>query len=142
MTNALSCPVPVQTDAQVPRFAVAGDLLECFAARDFTRMVKTLSEDATFQALVPRGLREWAGRDSIAAAFGMWFGDAEEFELLAAEIGEIGTRLHLQWRVRLKAERLGPGWFVVEQHLYADTDLDGLISRLSLLCSGYCPDVS
>ena len=49
----------------------------------------------------------------------------------------IGTRLSLRWRLRLQAERLGPGWFVVEQQAYADIGDDGRIERLSLLCSGY-----
>jgi hypothetical protein len=48
--------------------------------------------------------------------------------------------LHLRWRLRLQAERLGPGWCTVEQQAYADTDGDGRIARLDLLCTGYRPE--
>ena len=43
-------------------------------------------------------------------------------------------------RVRLRAERLGAGWFTVEQQAYADTDDSGRIARLDLLCTGYRPE--
>jgi hypothetical protein len=48
--------------------------------------------------------------------------------------------LHLHWRLRLRAERLGAGWFTVEQQVYADTDGSGRIVRLDLLCTGYRPE--
>jgi hypothetical protein len=48
--------------------------------------------------------------------------------------------LHLSWRLRLRAERLGTGWFTVEQQAYADTGDDGRISQLDLLCTGYRPE--
>jgi hypothetical protein len=56
-------------------------------------------------------------------------------------VGAVGDRLHLRWRLRLRAERLGTGWFIVEQQAYADTGDDGRISRLDLLCTGYRPEV-
>ena len=36
-----------------------------------------------------------------------------------------------------RAERLGPGWFTVEQQAYADAGDGGRIARLDLLCTGY-----
>jgi hypothetical protein len=69
-----------------------------------------------------------------------WCGDADEFELVDAMVGEIGPRLHLRWRVRVRNPRLGAGWFVVEQQVYADTDRDGRIAELFLLCSGFCAE--
>ncbi len=38
-----------------------------------------------------------------------------------------------------RAERLGTGWFTVEQQAYADTADGGRIARLDLLCTGYRP---
>ena len=38
------------------------------------------------------------------------------------------------------AERLGDGWFIVEQQVYADAGDDGRIARLDLLCTGYRPE--
>ena len=74
------------------------------------------------------------------ARFARWFGETEEFELVDAAASEVGGRLHLYWRLRLRAERLGTGWFIVEQHSYADTGEDGRIAQLDLLCTGYRPE--
>ena len=90
--------------------------------------------------MLPSGLREWAGADAIADRFARWFGDTQDFDLVEATVGEVGGRLHLHWRVRLQAERLGAGWFIVEQQVYADTDGGGRIARLDLLCTGYRPE--
>ena len=83
---------------------------------------------------------EPAGAEVIAGQFSSWFGDTKAFELIEATVGEVGGRLHLHWRLRLQAERLGPGWFTVEQQAYADTDDRGRIARLDLLCTGYRPE--
>ncbi|MEQ0563344.1 hypothetical protein ABJI51_30060 [Amycolatopsis sp. NEAU-NG30] len=96
--------------------------------------------DAHLSALVPRGLREAHGPEEIRATFARWFGDTDDFTLVDTAVDEIGARLHLRWRARLRAARLGDGWFVVEQQAFADTTPDGRIARMSLLCSGYCPD--
>jgi hypothetical protein len=86
------------------------------------------------------GLKECDGADQVKATFTAWFGDVDEFELVDATVAKVGPRLHMRWRVRVKAERLGEGWFVVEQQAYADTDHDRRIRSLSLLCSGYCAE--
>jgi hypothetical protein len=53
-------------------------------------------------------------------------------------VAEAGGRLHRCWRRR--AERLGPGWFTVEQQAYADTGEDGRVARLGLLRTGHRPE--
>jgi hypothetical protein len=124
----------------VPQFALAGAFLEGLAAQDFAGLGGALTADARLRALVPAGLREWSGAEAIARQFGRWFGDTGDFELIEATIGEVAGRLHLHWRLRLQAERLGYGWFTVEQQAYADTDEGGRIARLDLLCTGYRPE--
>ena len=121
----------------VPQFALAGAFLKGLAAQDFVQLGGALAAEARLRALVPAGLREWAGAEAIADRFAFWFGDTEDFELVEATVGEVGGRLHLHWRVRLRAERLGAGWFTVEQQVYADADSSGRIARLDLLCTGY-----
>jgi hypothetical protein len=124
----------------VPLCAPADAFLEGLAAQDFARLGDALTPDGQLRALLPGGLREWAGAEVIADRFAYWFGGTEDFELIDAAADEIGGRLHLQWRLRLRAERLGPGWFTVEQQAYADTDESGRIARLDLLCTGYRPE--
>ena len=119
-----------------PEFAVASSFIEGLAVQDFTRLGGALAADACLRALLPSGLQEWTGAEAIAHRFARWFGDTEKFELVEAAVDEIGGRLHLHWRLRLRAERLGSGWFTVEQQAYADAD-DERIIRLDLLCTGY-----
>jgi hypothetical protein len=124
----------------VPQPEGAGAFLESLAAQDFAQLGGALAAGARLRALLPSGLREWAGAEIIADRFARWFGETEEFQLVDAAVSEVGGRLHLRWQLRLRAERLGPGWFTVEQQSYADTDGDGRISQLDLLCTGYRPE--
>jgi hypothetical protein len=126
--------------ASVPQFALAGLFLEGLAAQDFAKLGGALSAGIRLRAMLPRGPLEWTGAEVIAGQFARWFGDTGNFELVEATVGEVGGRLHLHWRVRLQAERLGTGWFTVEQQAYADTGDDGRITRLDLLCTGYRPE--
>lgn len=116
--------------------AVADSFIEGLAVQDFARLGGALAAHACLRALLPSGLREWTGAEAIARRFARWFGDTEDFELVDAAADEVGGRLHVHWRLRLRAERLGSGWFTVEQQAYADAD-DGRIIRLDLLCTGY-----
>jgi hypothetical protein len=125
-----------------PQFALAGSFLDGLAAQDFGRIGTALADDVRLRALLPAGLRQWTGAEASAAAFATWFGDTEDFELLEAAAGEVGDRLHLHWRIRLQAGRLGPGWFTVEQQAYAAAGAGGRIGRLDLLCTGYRPETS
>jgi hypothetical protein len=120
----------------------AGALLEGLAAQDFTLVGSAFTSDAQLRALLPTRLRECAGADVIAEQFTGWFGQTEDFEFLEATADEVGGRLHLRWRLRLRAERIGAGWFTVEQQAYADTADDGRIASLDLLCTGYRPETS
>ena len=128
------------TAAPAPQFALAGSFLEGLAAQDFARLDDVLAADARLRALLPQGLRERTGARAIADVFAQWFGDTEELDLVEATVGEVGHRLHLRLRLRLRAERLGTGWFIVEQQAYADTGQGGRIAQLDLLCTGYRPE--
>jgi hypothetical protein len=130
---------PRAADA-VPASAPAGSFVEGIAAQEFAELGGALTADACLRALLPSGLLERAGAEAIARVFARWFGHTEDFELIEASVGEMGGRLHLQWRLRLRAQRLGAGWFTVEQQAYADTDDSGRIARIDLLCTGYRPE--
>ena len=124
----------------MPQSGCVGAFLDSLAAQDFARLGDALTANVRLRALLPGGPREWAGAEAIATQFACWFGDTEDFELIDAGIGEVGGRLHLHWRLRLRAERLGAGWFIVEQQAYAKTADGGRIARLDLLCTGYRPE--
>lgn len=120
-----------------PRSAFAQSFLDGLAAQDFARLGEALTAQVRVRGLLPGGVQEWTGAEAAAHTFARWFGDTEDFEFTGSGVGEIGGRLHLHWRLRLRAERLGAGWFVVEQQCYADTGEDGRLARLDLLCTGY-----
>ena len=132
-----TAPLPAPAQAGAARFTVARAFLDGLAAQDFSRVAATLDDDAHLSALLPRGLAEWDGPDHISAAFRRWFGEVDRFELVDAVIGEVGPRLHMRWRARVQAAERGEGWLVIEQQVYADAGPLGLLSRLSLLCSGF-----
>jgi hypothetical protein len=114
--------------------------LEALAARDYQQMVTTLSGAVRFRAMLPLGPMDWNGADEVAAVFTSWFGEAEDFELIDATVGEVGGRLHLSWRLRVRPAPfgIGDGWHVIEQQAYADAT--ETIDTLDLLCSGFRPD--
>jgi len=119
------------------RWSVGGVFLEALATRDHQQMASSLSADVRFRAMLPPGPMEWSGPEEVAGAFTSWFGGAEDFEVIDATVGEVGGRLHLSWRLRMRPAPfgIGDGWHVIEQQAYADaTDT---IDALDLLCSGF-----
>ena len=126
--------------AVIPRPESVRIFLDSLAAQDFPRPASALSADVHLRALLPGEFREWDGADRVTSTFKRWFGNTEEYEFVDATVNVVSARLHLRWRTRLRAERLGDGWFVVEQEAYIDTDADDRICHLSLLCSGYLAD--
>jgi hypothetical protein len=130
------------TSPAEPQFASAGLFLEKLAAEDFDQLAVALEPDAKLRALLPRGLREWEGREAVCGAFTTLFGGMDEYAVLDATVGLIGTRLQLSWRLHVRGGRLGPHDFVVEQQGYADAGPTGRLQSLSLVCSGFCQEHS
>lgn len=128
---------PPMKETTMARWAVGGIFLEALATRDYERMTTTLASSIRFRALLPPGLMQWQGPPQVAEAFRAWFGAATDHELFDATVGEIGGRLHLSWRIRLRPAPfgIGEGWHVIEQHGYADAA--DSIETLDLLCSGF-----
>lgn len=122
------------------RWSVGGLFLEALASRDYARMAATLGATIRFRALLPPGPMEWMGPEEVTETFSSWFGGAEEFELVDATVGEVGGRLHLSWRIRVRPAPfgIGDGWHVIEQQGYADAA--DSIQTLDLLCSGFNPE--
>jgi SnoaL-like protein len=112
-------------------------LVAALAERDFDRLTGALAPGVRMRALIPPGPVEVSGAEPAAAKFASWFGKAEELELVRSACDEVGDRLHICYRLRVK-EPGGP-WKVVEQHLFCALD-DGRITALDLVCSGFRPD--
>ena len=121
----------------VARWSVGGVFLEALANRDYRRMATILGPAVRLRAMLPPGPMDWEGPDEVSGVFSSWFGDAEDFELVGATVGEVGGRLHLSWRLRLRPAPfgIGEGWHVIEQQAYADAGDN--IESLDLLCSGF-----
>lgn len=123
--------------SRMARWSMGGVFLEALANRDYALMATTLGPTIRFRALLPPGPMEWQGPERVTEAFKSWFGSADDFELVDATVGEVGGRLHLSWRIRVRPAPFGIGenWHVIEQQGYADaTDS---IETLDLLCSGF-----
>ena len=110
----------------------ARDLLK---VRDFDRIRSLLDPRVEFRALVPRGIREGANSEEATAWLQQWFGDADEYEVLASSVDQVVDRLHIAYRIRL---RKPTGWRVIEQQAYC-TLRNGLIDTMRVLCSGFRP---
>ena len=119
------------------RWSVAGKFLEALSVRDYERLAASLHEGVHFRALLPPGSWEWEGRDEAAAAFRAWFGAAERFEVVDATVGDVGGRLQMTWRIRMRPAPfdIGEGWYLIEQHAFADAA--DTIEALDLVCSGF-----
>jgi len=126
-----------QHSESVARWAVGGVFLEAFANRDYPRMATILGPAVRLRALLPEGPMAWEGAAEVVGTFRSWFGETEEFELVDAAVGEVVGRLHLSWRVRVRAETpvVGVGWQVIEQHAYIDAG--DTIASIDLLSSGF-----
>jgi hypothetical protein len=124
----------------VVRWSVGGVFLEALARRDYRRMAATLAPGVRFRAMLPPGPMDWEGPDTVSGVFSSWFGAAEDFEVVDAAVGEVGGRLHLSWRLRMRPAPfgIGDGWHVIEQHAYVDAG--DTIASLDLLCSGFHPE--
>jgi hypothetical protein len=105
--------------------------------RDFGRLTRALAPDVRMRALTPSGPVELSGAEPAAARFASWFGESKGLELVHSGSDEVGDRLHVFYRLRVK--RPGDPWKVIEQHLFCALD-EGRITALDLVCSGFRPD--
>ena len=113
-------------------------LITALAQRDFPRLAGTLTPDVRMRALIPPGPVELAGVGRAAERFATWFGESE-LELVQSGSDEVADRLHVFYRLR--AQRFGDPWKIIEQHLFCALD-EGRITALDLVCSGFRPDAT
>jgi len=114
-------------------------LVAALGERDFDRLVGMLAPDVRMRALIPPGLVELSGAELAAARFASWFGESNGLEVVRSGCDEVGDRLHVFYRLRVK--RPGDPWKVIEQHLFCALD-NGRITALDLVCSGFRPEAA
>jgi len=114
-------------------------LVAALAERDFDRLAGALALDVRMRALIPPGLVDLSGAEPAAARYASWFGESNGLELVHSGSDEVGDRLHVFYRLRVK--RPGDPWKVIEQHLFCALD-EGRITALDLVCSGFRPDAA
>lgn len=123
-------------DARKPDLGSRETLLAALAQRDFAQLEACLDPMVRFRALTPSRLYEAVGASETVGYARRWFGEADSFEVLAAESDHVAGRQRLSYRFRLHDE---DGWQVIEQHVFADVRA-GLVTALDVLCSGFRPD--
>jgi hypothetical protein len=82
---------------------------------------------------------ECEGATEIVENIRGWFGQAEEFEMLDHTIDEVGSRLHVSWRLRLHPTPwCDDAWHIIEQHTFLQAGKH--IDAMDLMCSGFQPE--
>ena len=116
-------------------WTISGVFLDALTRRDFDGMRACLDPDVRFRALVPHGLLEFTGSDETVGWFRELFADKATYDVLDASIGQIGTRMYMQWRLQTTSPNAPCRLAVVEQHAFATGGTR--IETLDLLCSGF-----
>jgi hypothetical protein len=129
-------PVSAMTARRSSASDLGALLVAALTERDFGRLAGTLAPDVRMRALIPPGPVELRGAEPAAAKFASWFGESNGLELVHSGSDEVGDRLHVFFRLRVK--RPGEPWKVIEQHLFCALD-EGRITALDLVCSGFRP---
>jgi TusA-related sulfurtransferase len=124
-----------QAAPPAPSGDLAAGLVGSLATKDYDALGRLLAEDLRFRMLLPSGPTAESAASAALARIASWFADADAIEVEASASDEVGGRLALTYRLRV---RRASGWHLIEQHLMMDV-VDGRISGIDLLCSGFRP---
>ncbi|HZR91090.1 MAG TPA: nuclear transport factor 2 family protein [Gaiellaceae bacterium] len=115
---------------------VGQQLVSAVRARDFDALAACFAAGARVRILTPRSLRELEGPEAAADRFRAWFGDADGFELLDAEVTPVADRLRIRWHTR--GRNPDKGWQENDHTGYAEVE-KGKIVTLNVSCAGFRP---
>lgn len=111
---------------------------QALGARDFEALAKWFHTDVRGRLLTPSALAMPLGRAALVNKFRGWFGEVERLELVSASCDQLGARVAIGYRLRV---RESGHWYVVAQQTYSRLE-QGLIAHFDLLCSGFQPESS
>jgi TusA-related sulfurtransferase len=115
---------------------VVAAFVAALAEREYDAARSLLAHDVRFRMLVPHGLMSDEGADASIRRIRSWFAEADPFEVESSRVDEVEGRVAAAYRFRL---RRAEGWQLIEQHLMFDVGVDGRITAIDLLCSGFRP---
>lgn len=139
MTTTTTIGRPIQIEVRRTAAALVTGLLE----RDFDLLGRALTDEVQLRALLPRGPHTVTGRQEVADQFRTWFGHWTDLVPLESGVAQVGPRLHVHWRARVR--EVDSADLLIEQHVLADrttADGSGRFARLDLLCTGFVPERS
>jgi hypothetical protein len=116
--------------------AVARELLEGIAQRDYGRIEACFAADAELRALTPHQLREEHGAAAIAMRYREWLGPLDEFEVIDSGAKAIADRIRIRYHFRGRDPVKGAQ--ENEHTTYAEI-AGGVIVKLNLSCAGFRP---
>jgi hypothetical protein len=97
---------------------VTGVLLDALTQRDFDAMQRLFADNVRFRGLTPPGEFELHTAEEAAAKFRSWFGGEDEFEILDASLGQVGSRLYARWRARMAPPGQQAESRIAERHVF------------------------
>jgi hypothetical protein len=119
------------------------ELRDALCARDFSSVGALLADDAVMRGLLPPRVIEATGRDEILGWFTKWFAGGDGFEVLGRDDETTAGRTRVTWRFRFDGHPVSgdAGTHEIEQTAFCDV-VDGRVTRIDLLCSGFRPQAA
>ena len=119
----------------------ADAFVNALAAKDEGRLRQVLRDDVDFRGLTPNDTWQGTGHDEVLEVLlGHWFEPQDEIvEVREVDVDTVGDRDRVTYRLGLSCEGEAR---VTEQHAVFETDAEGRIGWLRIMCSGFRPDAA
>jgi hypothetical protein len=128
-----------ETSSTETTSSTARHLVDAIVRRDWDALERCLAPNVWMRALLPRQIVECHTAANTVAVIAGWFGGAHEFEIDRLDPDPwTGARVHVGWHVRLRPDWEPDRWHVVEQVGFCKV-VDGRVTRLDLVCTGFLP---
>jgi hypothetical protein len=112
---------------------IATSLASAVADRALERLGLQLTDDVRLRALLPGGHLEELGRDAVLARYDAWFRDYDTVVLRDVMGDDVGDKVLVHYKLVFDPD----GNTRVLTQTAVCSLLDGLVSRIDLVCSGF-----